>query len=314
MKILVWGNEKDNVLEILAKARELAAGGEVVCLAAGPLAKHAEEFARAGASRVLRLDSPLENVSSGIFTRVVVAAAEKEKPDVLLLGGTKHALEVAPRVAVRLGTGCIPNVTRIEARDGQLHMDHLVYSGNAVATDVCTAKPVVATVAPKAFEAKPGSGQGKVEAFQAEVPSPKVKLRRSEAAQHEKKRIEDAKIIVSGGRGVKKKEDFELIEKLAEAMGGFLGVSRPIAADLKWKTEDHWVGLSGHKVKPQCYVACGISGQIQHLAGMRDSRVIVAINTSEEAPIFKVCDYGVVGDLYKVVPLLTAAVRKAKGR
>lgn len=296
----------------MSKARELASSGEVVALALGPVAKDAEHLTQFGANRVLRLAGGLEAVTSGIFTRVILEVAQNERPDLILMGGTKHAKEVAPRVAVKLNTGCVPNAQRIEAKGDHVEFDHLVYSGNAVATEMVTSKPAVATIAPRAFEVKPHPVHGKVEELHVQVPTPKVKVRKAQAAVHEKKRIEDARIIVSGGRGLKKKEDFEIVEKLAAALGGFLGVSRPIAADLKWKSEDHWVGLSGHKVKPAAYVACGISGQIQHLAGMRDSKLIVAINMNEEAPIFKVCDYGIVGDLYKVVPLLTDAVTKAK--
>jgi electron transfer flavoprotein alpha subunit len=126
--------------------------------------------------------------------------------------------------------------------------------------------------------------------------------------------VEDAEIIVSCGRGFKKKEDIELVSNLAEALKGrTVGCSRPIAADLKWLSEDHWIGLSGHKVKPKLYIACGISGQIQHIAGMRDSGVIVAINKDPEALIFKSADYGIVGDLYQILPKLTSAIKEKMG-
>ena len=126
--------------------------------------------------------------------------------------------------------------------------------------------------------------------------------------------VEDAEIIVSCGRGFKKKEDIKLIDGLAEVLKGkTIGCSRPIAADLKWLSEDHWIGLSGHKVKPKLYIATGISGQIQHIAGMRDSGIIVAINKDPEALIFKSADYGIVGDLYEVVPKLTAAIKEKMG-
>ena len=123
--------------------------------------------------------------------------------------------------------------------------------------------------------------------------------------------LQDAEIIVSCGRGFKNKEDIKLIEELAEVLKGrTVGCSRPISADLKWLSEDHWIGLSGHKVKPKLYIACGISGQIQHIAGMRDSGIIVAINKDPEALIFKSADYGIVGDLYEVLPKLTNAVKE----
>ncbi|MFX1598811.1 MAG: electron transfer flavoprotein subunit alpha/FixB family protein, partial [Promethearchaeota archaeon] len=124
----------------------------------------------------------------------------------------------------------------------------------------------------------------------------------------------DAKIVVSAGRGFKKKEDLELIRELATLLEGEVGSSRPLAADLKWLSEDHWVGLSGHKVKPDLYIAIGISGQIQHLAGMRDSKIIVAINSDEEAPILSVADYGLVANLYQAIPKLIEAIKKELGK
>jgi electron transfer flavoprotein alpha subunit len=137
----------------------------------------------------------------------------------------------------------------------------------------------------------------------------KVQERKSEGVN-----VEDAEIIVSCGRGLKKKEDIRLVSELADALKGrTVGCSRPIAADLKWLSEDHWIGLSGHKVKPKLYVACGISGQIQHIAGMRDSGVVVAINKDPEALIFKSADYGIVGDLYEVLPRLTSAIKEKLG-
>ena len=123
-------------------------------------------------------------------------------------------------------------------------------------------------------------------------------------------RIEEADIIVSAGRGLKKKEDLKLIASLAKVLGGAVGCSRSVAADLKWLPEEHWVGLSGHKVKPKLYIAIGISGQVQHIAGIRDSKTIIAINNDPNAPIFKACDYGIVGDLYEIVPALTKAIKK----
>ena len=123
-------------------------------------------------------------------------------------------------------------------------------------------------------------------------------------------RIEEADIIVSVGRGLKKKEDLVLVELLAKALGGVVGCSRAVAADLKWLPEEHWVGLSGHKVKPKLYIAIGISGQVQHIAGIRDAKTIIAINNDPNAPIFKACDYGIVGDLYEVVPKLTEILKK----
>ena len=125
--------------------------------------------------------------------------------------------------------------------------------------------------------------------------------------------LEDADIVVSVGRGVKKKEDLALVEGLAKAIGGVVGCTRPIAADLKWLGDEHWIGLSGHEVKPKAYIGVGVSGQIQHVAGMRGSKLIIAINKDEEAPLVKISDYAIVDDLYKVLPALIKEVQKVRG-
>ena len=144
-----------------------------------------------------------------------------------------------------------------------------------------------------------------------EYPSTVVNIQEKPA---ESVNVEAAEIIVSCGRGLKKKEDIKQVEELAKVLkSATIGCSRPIAADLKWLSEDHWIGLSGHKVKPKLYIALGISGQIQHIAGMRDSDIVIAINKDSDAPIFKMADYGIVGDIYEVVPLLTNAIKERTG-
>ncbi|MCK4320766.1 electron transfer flavoprotein subunit alpha/FixB family protein, partial [Candidatus Bathyarchaeota archaeon] len=192
---------------------------------------------------------------------------------------------------------------------GRLIMSRMVYGGNAIATEVCRVKPQIATVPPRVFEKlELKERKGEVVEADVELEEPRTEVVETREIEAAKVKVEEAKVIVSGGRGVEKKEDFEILEELAEILGGQVGNSRPLAEDRKWFTE--WIGLSGHKVRPSLYVACGISGVIQHVAGIRDSQVIVAINKDAEAPIFEVADYVVVGDLYEVVPALSGALRK----
>jgi electron transfer flavoprotein alpha subunit len=206
--------------------------------------------------------------------------------------------------------------TSVYLKDKKLTTERIVYSGNAIAVQEFTAAPQILTIAPKVYDPLPKNEQHKGELIKMKIepePSPS-KILKIQEMKTEGINVEDAEIIVSCGRGFKKKEDIKLVSDLADVLKGkTVGCSRPIAADLKWLSEDHWIGLSGHKVKPKLYGACGISGQIQHIAGMRDSNVIVAINKDPEALIFKSADYGIVGDLYDVLPKLTTAIKDKLG-
>jgi electron transfer flavoprotein alpha subunit len=191
-----------------------------------------------------------------------------------------------------------------------------VYSGNAIAVEQFNSKPAIVTIPSKAFDPlkKDDSRKGDIVKKKIDIEKSPSKIIKVQDMKTEGVNVEDAEIIVSCGRGFKKKEDIKLVEELAEVIKGkTVGCSRPIAADLKWLSEDHWIGLSGHKVKPKLYIAAGISGQIQHIAGMRDSGIIVAINKDPEALIFKSADYGIVGDLYEVIPKLTEAIKSKMG-
>jgi electron transfer flavoprotein alpha subunit len=195
--------------------------------------------------------------------------------------------------------------------DGNLEIDRMMYGGNAVVTQGFSAKPAIATVAPRTFDPlEPDEGRtGDISDLNVEMPAARANVTGETQKTSESVDLGAATVIVSCGRGIKNKEDIAIIEKLAKALDAEVGCSRPIASDLKWLSVDHWVGLSGKKVKPQMYLAVGISGQIQHLAGMRDSKIIVAINKDADAPIFKAADYGIVGDLYKIVDELVAKLQ-----
>jgi electron transfer flavoprotein alpha subunit len=190
--------------------------------------------------------------------------------------------------------------------------ERITYGGNAVAKIGFKAKPQIATVPARAFEkAEPKDREGQVVKLDVKVEEPKTEVVETKPLETSSVRIEDASVIVSCGRGLGKKEDRVLLDELAMLLCGQVGCSRPLAEDRKWFGE--WVGLSGHKVKPKLYIACGISGVIQHVAGIRDAKVIVAVNKDESAPIFEVADYGVVGDLYEILPALKEALKKQLG-
>ncbi|MFQ6054035.1 MAG: electron transfer flavoprotein subunit alpha/FixB family protein, partial [Candidatus Bathyarchaeia archaeon] len=181
--------------------------------------------------------------------------------------------------------------------------------GSTVATEVSRRRPHMATVPPRIFPSLPPSRRrGEVVRLKVEVPEAGAVVVERREKRRGERGLEEAPVIVSAGRGFRRKEDLRLLEELAEVLGAAVGCSRPIAADNGWL--DEWIGISGRKVSPRLYLACGISGTIQHAAGIRDARIIVSINRDEAASIFELSDYGVVGDLYKILPALTKALRE----
>lgn len=309
--LFVFSENPDVELELLNKGRELAdkASAELATLSFTD--DEANDLIKYGADVVFTTEKPPEFYAE-VYTDLVASLAGKYDLDTILIGGTKRGKETAPRVAARLEVGSAADCFNLVIEDGGLVVKRRVYSGNSVATMKFEKKPQIVTVPPMSFEKaeKDDSRTGKIEKFDFAPKAIEKSIKGFKEKAKEGIKIEDATYIVSGGRGVKAKGDFSLIREFAETIGGEVGCSRPIASDLKWLSEDHWVGLSGHKVKPKIYIACGISGQVQHLAGMRDSGVIVAINKNADAPIFKIADYGIVGDLYKVIPKLVETLKK----
>ena len=319
MNIMVFSEQDPTVHELLAKAREMAPllGGKVIAVAY-PGSPHPENFFKRGADRVILPVSP--NLSTAVpmvesYTEMLFSMCRELDPSVILIGSTKWGKEVAARLAGMLGCGCAVDCSSVVLDAGKnLSVERLVLGGNATSTEVFTAFPAVVTVPPKVIPCLPeaASPGGEVEKKPFDIPAAKVvsvKVTKREVAGV---KLDSAQVVVSMGRGIKAKEDIQIVLGLAKALNGELGCTRPIAADLKWLPKEHWVGLSGTKVKPRVYVAVGISGQIQHIAGMRDSALIVAINKDKDAPIFKAADYGVIGDLYKVVPEVMNQLKTCK--
>ena len=321
MTVLVFSENLEVAAELLGKGRELAndLGTKLAAALLGSGVKGKErELISYGADVVYVVDHPsLSTFFPETYTEALLRVVEEAKPEVLLIGGTKRGRETAPRLATRLNAGCVAGATnlRIDKEKGILVAERPAISAMVVATEFSKTKPQIATVPPRTFEKPPKdeSRKGEVVEVKVEIPPVEKKVLELKAKEVKGIRIEDAELITSCGRGFRKKEDLKLLEELASLIGATLGCSRPIAADLKWLPEDHWVGLSGHKVKPKMYMAVGISGQVQHLAGMRDSKLIVAINKDPDAPIFKVADYGIVGDLYQVLPALINYLKSRKG-
>jgi electron transfer flavoprotein alpha subunit len=314
------GQVKRPSLEAVSTARRLAdaRGVEVEALAFGPGAGgHAELLGMHGADRLLTAEDPhLELYAPEAYAATLAEVARARRAAAVLVPGTTMGRDLAPRAAARLQTGCLSDVVEIErTADGTLRGKRPVYSGKAYArVAIPRARPAMATLRPNVFPAESRArGPAEVVAVESALPADRIRVRttRVEHAAQQELDVAEAAVIVSGGRGLKGPENFSLVRDLASALGGAVGASRAVV-DEGWIPHAHQVGQTGKVVSPGLYVACGISGAIQHLAGMSTSKVIVAINKDPEAPIFKVADYGIVGDVFEVLPKLTRAIRELK--
>lgn len=278
--IVVWAEDAKLLGELAAKAAAL--GGT------------AQRFDPSG----------LPDQDSATIAAGLADAARKANASLVLVGASKKGKDVGPRAAAHLEWPFASECLAISAANGWT-VERMVLSGNSKAT--YTMGPnAVCTVMGKTFE---GSAQPAGQVAGTAQPS-KVHVVAKKEERHSDFDLGSAAVVVGVGRGFKQQADLKLAEELAKCFpGGAVGCSRPIAADLKWLGEEHWIGLSGHAIKPKAYIACGVSGQIQHIAGIRGSKLIVAINTNKDAPIFGVADYGIVGDLYQVVPRMTQLLR-----
>ena len=312
------GELKAASLQAVSTARRLAdaTGDRVVALALGSGAAGCAELAGShGADRLLAIDdASLDLYAPEGYAAALASAAKESAADTILVSGTILGRDVAARACARLGTGLLSDVVEIErAAGGALRGKRPVYSGKAYAwASIPAARPAMATLRPNVFPAVAGASRPvEVVAFAAESVPVRARVTRLETPTAQEQDVAEAPIIVSGGRGLKAPEHFELVRALATALGGAVGASRAVV-DAGWISHAHQVGQTGKVVSPSLYVACGISGAIQHLAGMSSSKVIVAINKDPEAPIFKVATYGIVGDVFEVLPKLTEAIVKIR--
>ena len=322
--ILVFAEQNDGVVhpvtyELLGKGRQLADRLAVelsaVLLGHGVREK-AVDLVHHGAGTVYVFDHPfLAEFDAIQYSRNIVRLVEETKPDVFLLGATRLGRSLAPRIAAALRTGLTADCVDLDLDEGgNLVQVRPAFSGNIMAQIKTKTKPQMATVRYKVMKAnvKDLNRKGTVIMKDAEVLDD-TGMRILEKTGADEVNLAEADVIVTGGRGLKSPEDFGLLQELAQVLGGVVGSSRPLV-DAGWISRDHQVGFSGHTVKPRVYVACGVSGSPQHLFGMRDSDTIIAINRDASAPIFNVADYGVVGDIYEVLPLLIKELKSLKER
>lgn len=336
--VYVFAQQVDNeisgiALELLGKGKELAAKleTEVTAVLIGYNVKNlADKLAEYGADKVILVDDPeLENYRTEPYAHALASVIEKYKPEIVLVGATAIGRDLGPTVSARVKTGLTADCTVLEIGDfplvaipgqeqkhNQLLMTRPAFGGNTIATIACPDnRPQMATVRPGVMQkiAPIAGAKAVIEEYNPGfTPNNKyVTIKEVVKAVSDTVDIMDAKILVSGGRGVGSAENFKILEDLAEVLGGTVSCSRAVV-DNGWKPKDLQVGQTGKTVRPQIYFAIGISGAIQHVAGMEESDLIVAINKDETAPIFDVADYGIVGDLNKVVPALTEQLKTAK--
>ena len=337
--VYVFAQQVDNKIngiafELLGKAKELAAplAAEVTAVLIGSDVKGlADQLAEYGADKVIVVDDPeLKEYRTEPYAHALASVINEFKPDIMLVGATAIGRDLGPTVSARVKTGLTADCTVLEIgdfplvaipgkEDEQLHnqllMTRPAFGGNTIATIACpNNRPQMATVRPgvmQKLEPVVGKKAEVIEFNPGFTPNNKyVTIKEVVKAVSNAKDIMDAKILVSGGRGVGSAENFKMLEELAEVLGGQVSCSRAVV-DSGWLPKDLQVGQTGKTVRPNVYFAIGISGAIQHVAGMEESDIIVAINKDEDAPIFDVADYGVVGDLNKIVPQLTAEIKAA---
>jgi electron transfer flavoprotein alpha subunit len=301
-------------LEAVSEARRLAeplkASVHAVLVGSG-IEGLASELGAHGADAVHVFDqAELGAYATEPYARAVAQVVAAEKPAVVLVPFTAMGRDLAPRVAARVGAGVVSDCVALTVKDGRLEARRPMYAGKAYATVRWEGEPQMATLRPNVFPVAPADTARKADVKKETVDtSARAKVTAVHATAAGKVELTEAQIIVSGGRGLKGPENFHLVESLAAAMGAAVGASRAVV-DAGWVDHQYQVGQTGKTVSPTLYVACGISGAIQHLAGMSSSKYIVAINKDADAPIFKVANYGVVGDLFELLPKLTEAAKR----
>ncbi len=312
------GELRKVALEAVTAARALAdsaGGGEVHALAFGPpgMAGKVEALAKHGADKVIVCEHPAYDRADGASMGATVAARAAGFP-LVLFSATAQARDIAPRVCVKLDAPLLSDCLTVTLSDRSVIVTHPTYTAKLVTTLKAGPMPVVVSVRPSAFTPAENARPLGVETIApaADPAASRVQVTAVVSSGGGKIDLGEAPVIISGGRGLKEKGNFKLVEDLADAFGNAaVGATRAVTDD-GWRPHEDQIGQTGRLVSPDLYVAVGISGAIQHLAGMRTSRTIVAINKDPEAPIFKVADYGIVGDALEIVPVLAAAVRDAK--
>jgi electron transfer flavoprotein alpha subunit len=300
--------------EVVTGARRLGDSVEAVVCGAGAV-QGIEQAARFGADKIVTLTNPaFAKYAPEAMAHALAERSKQASYRAIVFAASATGKDLAPRVAAKLGVGVAADLTDVSPDANGLTVTRPVYAGKALLKLKIASQPAVLSLRPNVFTPVERPKAGMVETIAVNVPAGRVTVREIKSAPAGTLDVAEAQIIISGGRGLKEPANFKVLEELAHAFGGraAVGASRAVV-DAGWRAHADQVGQTGKTVSPSLYIAVGISGAIQHLAGMRTSKVIVAINKDKDAPIFKVADYGVVGDLFEIVPKLTEEIRKLHG-
>ena len=311
----VGGKVKKNSFETASYASAVAKqlGTEAVGLALGTADEsELSSLGEYGVSKVLHVsDSSLDAFDSGVQTAVVAEVAQAQGAQVIVIAQTANGKAIAPRLSARIKAGLVAGAVALPDTSNGFVVKKAAYSGKAFAFVKVESDTKIIGLVPNSFGAVKGTGSATVEAASATIPASTIKVLETSRATGDTLPLPEAELVVSAGRGMKGPENWGIIEDLAHALGATTACSRPVA-DMGWRPHHEHVGQTGVAIRPNLYIAIGISGAIQHLAGVNQSKVIVVINKDPEAPFFKAADYGICGDLFEVVPKLTEAVKKFK--
>lgn len=317
-KVLVLGEIRDQLLrnvsfEAIAAAKTIAEGGEVVAVLIGESVNHlTDEMIYYGADRIVIVENEkLKTYTPEGYSQALMAVIDQESPEGLVFGHTALGKDLSPKIASKLQSGLLSDTINVEVAGGNCVFTRPIYSGKAFEKQIISDGIIFATIRPNNISPlqKDESRVGEVSSISIEIKGLRTVIKDVVRKASEGVDLSEAKVIVAGGRGVKSSEGFKSLTELAQVLGGAVGASRG-ACDADYCDYSLQIGQTGKVVTPDLYIACGISGAIQHLAGMSNSKVIVAVNKDPEANIFKVADYGIVGDLFEVVPMLTEEFKK----
>ncbi len=312
--IMLFSEDISAYPQLLGAGIELSSklNAEISAIITQENSEKADDLLKSGIKRVIIVKTDEERLFPESYSDIIAGLAQKYNPKIVMIGATEMGKEVAPRLAVKLKTGCITECTGFEvSENGEITFKRIIFGGIATGLFGMRSEPAICTVKHELFEPFEETG------ISGEALVEEVQYHKPDKTLIEEKEIEktvdlkSAERIVSAGRGFAKKEDLDMVFELASLIDAEVGCSRPLSEDFKWLPKERQVGLTGEIVNPKLYIAIGISGQIQHIVGMKDSKTVIAINKSKDAPIFQHSDYGIVGDLYRVVPEL---IKKLKER
>jgi electron transfer flavoprotein alpha subunit len=310
--ILACSETREGAFELLTKGREVskALGIELAAVVFGKADSDCQPYFEYGAQKAILVpQDSVGRLDAETYANVLFEISKESGADILLLRSTRLGKETAGRVAQKLQAGCITDAIGLDMKGSDLVVNRYALGGNTVSSEIIKSAKKVISFMPRTFEAQKAPAQGEVVKQDLKFPKTRVELVELRKKTGEAVNIESAETLVCVGKGIAKKEDLEMVKELASLLGGELGCTRALSSDYHWISEDRMVGISGKRCKPKLDVSIGLSGQIQHTVGIMTSKLIVAINKDKEAPIFKMADYGIVGDLYQVVPKLVEKIK-----